>query len=124
MDNLSDYIPLLIIIGSVIYSIVKETGKKKREEIAKTILPGRKSGEEVSPPETFHEVKSMKIETQKKKLPLISQSVISPVKQTICEGIENMAIEYEESESLLNIEDMDEVKKAFIYTEIFNRKKN
>jgi hypothetical protein len=125
MDNISDYIPLLIIIGSVVYSVIKGKGKQRQEEMTKTTLPGRKSGEEVNRSDVFYEVKPEKTgntENKKKKSAMIPQPVASSTKQTIRTEVENVIIENEESEPVLNIEDMDEVKKAFIYTEIFNRR--
>jgi hypothetical protein len=119
MDNVSDYIPLLIIIGSVIYSVVKGVSKQKQEETAKTTLPGRKSETKVNRPDTLYEVKQ---ENKKKKPAVIPQSVIPSAKQALRAEVESVMIENEESEPILNIDDMDEVKKAFIYTEIFNRR--
>ncbi|MDR0682020.1 MAG: hypothetical protein LBG15_09275 [Dysgonamonadaceae bacterium] len=125
MDNLSDYIPLIIIIGSIIYSVFKGTDKKRQEEMAKTILPGQKSGREVNQPEVFYDVKPVKKENKRKKLEEIPQPVVSPTKSKIRFESEKMIeAEYESAELSLNIEDVDEVKKAFIYSEIFNRREN
>jgi hypothetical protein len=125
MDNLSDYIPLIIIIGSIIYSVFKGTGKKREEEMAKTTLPGQEREREVNQPEVFYNVKPVKKESKKKKSEEISQPVVSPTKPKIrFESEKIIEAEYEYSELGLNIENVDEVKKAFIYSEIFNRREN
>jgi hypothetical protein len=125
MNNLSDYIPLVIIIGSIIYSVFKETGKRRREETAKTTLPGQKSGKEINRPEVFYNVEPAKNENRKKEAEVIPRPVVPSIKSKIRPESEKMIeVEHDSPEFGLNIEDVDEVKKAFIYSEIFNRREN
>ena len=114
MDKLSDYIPLIIIIGSIVFSVIKGLGKSQREETAKTTLPNRHSQPEV---EIKTPVKKPKLKTPqpsivaKKPVPAQSSIVSSESRE-----IEATTVPF------LDSSDLDEVKKAFIYTEIFNRK--
>jgi hypothetical protein len=115
MNNLSEYIPLLFILVFILISIRKGAGKKQ-EEMTKTTLPGRKSGEIINIPE----VVSVKKTKEKIKAPKpVHPSMMNPDEQI-------MPIEMDDSnefgEAVLNIEDIEDIKKAVIYTEIFNRK--
>ncbi|GHS99602.1 hypothetical protein FACS189421_10360 [Bacteroidia bacterium] len=84
--------------------------------MTKTTLPGRKSGEIITIPETVP-VKKTK---EKIKAPKpVHQSMITPVEQIIPVEMEDSD---EFGEAVLNIEDVEDIKKAVIYTEIFNRK--
>jgi hypothetical protein len=119
MDNLSNYVPLIIIIGSIIYSIVKGTNQKKQEEMAKTTLPGHKP-KEITVPEV-RPVKTVKKEKKKvappKPEPAVVRQVVTPPSP-----VEVLEVIEEQGEPVLDIGDTDEIKKAFIYTEIFNRR--
>jgi hypothetical protein len=129
MDNLSDIIPFLIIVGSIIYSIVKGVGKKAKEDTAKTTLPGKTSTENYeyekevvytlpkSTPKEKSIVPSVKPVKRQEKSPLsVSQS-----KKENVPFVSPPMVDNDEIDSILNISDVDEIKKAIIYSEIFNR---
>jgi hypothetical protein len=115
MNNLSEYIPLLFILLFIIISIKKGAGKKQ-EEMAKTMMPGHKSGEIIDVPE-YVPVKKTKEKIQAPKP--VHQPMAIPVEQMKPIEIENSN---EFGEAVLNVEDVEDIKKAVIYTEIFNRK--
>ena len=128
MDNLSDFIPLILILGSVIYSIAKGAGKKESEETAKTTLPG-KTAKDVKP-------KGTKLPQKKKtKKEAVVSTQTKPIKNDQRKSIQNSSvapisvsedIPYEEQNQetipFLDTHDREEIKQAFIYSEILNRK--
>jgi hypothetical protein len=83
MDNLSEYIPLIIIIGSIVYSIIKGGVKKKLEETAKTTLPGKTSEETVWPENEIPPKAAVKKHVKKQKLPTPTLTVKGEQKKTI-----------------------------------------
>jgi len=127
MENLSDYIPLILILGSVIYSIAKGVGKKGSEETAKTTLPG-KTAADVNP----KEIRSPQKKKSKKKVVATIQP--DPIKKDTRKAaqksfasvpvIEDVHQEENNQETIpyLDTHDREEIKQAFIYSEILNRK--
>jgi len=126
MNALSEYFPLLLILIFLIISIRKGMDRKKQEEeTAKTLLPGRES-EGMATAEEFTPVRQAREATKKsqsrvskppeqpKRFPTESSSSISKDHDSEEESIETVLD--------LDIDDMDEIKKAVVYTEIFNRK--
>jgi hypothetical protein len=124
MDNLSDYVPLIIIIGSIIYSIVKGTNKKKEEELSKTTLPGRKIPVEVSTPPMNPVVRPVKKEKKKTFFPKQEPAIVHQAAAPFIRNTEPVELEVieEQGEPILDIEDTGEIQKAVIYAEIFNRR--
>jgi hypothetical protein len=136
MDKLSDFIPLLIIIGSIIISIVQSSNKKKEErDMKKMKLPKGIPSERppgapvVNLPKMKSTVASIYEKTREK--PKSDFTSFNPeVKRSTLSGsissIPDMQIlnsEVSEDQGFkLNLTDVDEVKKAVIYSEIFNRK--
>jgi hypothetical protein len=131
MEKLSEYLPLLIIVGSIIYSVIRGASRKKAEELSKTTLPGHTSGEEIYFPETsdqeifflemIKQAESVKEEEKKSKVniiqtPVYQQKINTSPKKTVQSEPEEPETEW------LKLENIDEVKKAVIYTEIFGRK--
>jgi hypothetical protein len=128
MENLSEYIPLIIIIGSIIYSVLRGAGKKNEEKTVQTTLPSYEPAKPIEVPEIFPQEnpfyqmkeKDKKVKTRKIELnPEVQRSVVpsSPSSHSILEQ------EIEKSERIvLDVADVDEVRKAFIYSEILNRK--
>ncbi|MDR2057717.1 MAG: hypothetical protein LBP83_05450 [Dysgonamonadaceae bacterium] len=124
MDNLSEYLPLIIIIGSIIVSVIKGTGKKAMEKTAKTTLPGK------IPEEVIPSVKpvSLKARFTEKKTP--ANPTAKPVKTKASETFKaNTKIalgtfieEPEYIKPVLDVHNQDEIKQAFIYSEILKRK--
>ncbi|GHV59406.1 hypothetical protein FACS1894182_13480 [Bacteroidia bacterium] len=95
--------------------------QKKHEEMAKTTLPGCKGGQEIPVPKVVSEqpvqVKAGKIrkgthQSLRQPFDAHSEFVHLDEKETAEEIVE----------PVLDIEDMDDIKKAVVYTEIFNRK--
>jgi predicted ATP-dependent protease len=128
MDNLSDYVPLIIIIGSVIYSIVRGGGKKRREETAKTTLPGKTASEMVRPERKIQQpLFQPQSQPQSKPVKKVQkvQKETSPVKvqSPKLSQKESSFLEEEEYESgFLDIKKPENIRQAFIYSEILNRK--
>ena len=131
MDKLSEYLPLLIIVGSIIYSVVRGSSRKKAEELSKTTLPGHTGGKEIYFPETseqeiffpeiIEQVPPVRKEQKKSKVniappPVYQQTTNDPPKKTLPSEPEEPETEW------IKLENIDEVKKAIIYAEIFSRK--
>ncbi|MDR2806016.1 MAG: hypothetical protein LBB85_10365 [Dysgonamonadaceae bacterium] len=114
MNTLSEFLPLIFIAAFIILSVRRGMNQKKQEEMSKTTLPGRKSGAVIPVQETVSS--PVQANPGKKITPkpvrTSSQSVLAGEKEP----------EEEIIESVLNIEDPEDIKKAVIYTEIFNRK--
>jgi hypothetical protein len=130
MDNLSEYVPLIIIIGSIIYSVVKGGMKKAREETAKTTLPGRTSNETVVRERNIPPKNATKAQKPPKSAS-VSASVIKKEPRETLFGNRNaktperkasMPEEPEDVKPVLDVDDNEEIRKAFIYAEILNRK--
>jgi hypothetical protein len=128
MDKLSEYIPLILIVGSIIVSVVSGASKKAKEETAKTTLPGRKSGE-VIPDE--REIPSQNVHRKKIKKQPVKTATPQPVKEVSESRIqakidsEKKSAIFEEVEyepPVLDVENPEAIKQAFIYSEIWNRK--
>ncbi|MDR3061330.1 MAG: hypothetical protein LBU57_04350 [Dysgonamonadaceae bacterium] len=132
MDKLSDFIPLLIIVGSIVISIAQSSNKKKaKQDMQKTMLPKgipvEKSKE--IPSVNLPKMKSMSSEMEKeeKKTKIRPvQEVFNPeVERVLTTVPESRALESEVPESpgfMFDTTDTDELKKAVIYSEIINRK--
>jgi hypothetical protein len=118
--SLSEYLfPLIILAAFVLISVRKGKDKKNLEEMEKTMLPGRKSGDLLDVPETAQASPVQK----KKKKP--QQPAIKPLLAPVDIPVSTSVVEDGEAdfnEPVLDIEDMDNIKKAVIYTEIFKRK--
>jgi hypothetical protein len=109
MNRLSEYIPLLVILGFIVVSIKKGIGNKKQEELSKTTLPGRRSGEEIAIPEVLS-VKKTKVKM--KKIKAVPVEAPDPEEEGL--GTYDTLV--------INPEEIEELQKAVIYTEILNRK--
>jgi hypothetical protein len=118
MNALSEYLPLLFVVAFIIISVRKGMNRSKEEELTKTTLPGRKSGsvlpdqEENFSEQTIHEQPKKSTKTT----PVTGRGSLAAARRGEKEVVEEIA------EPILNIEDMEDVKKALIYTEIFNKK--
>jgi len=123
MDKLSEYLPLIIIIGSIIYSIVKGANRKKaEEELAKTTLPGHTGGKEIYFP-AMNEPPQPVYKEQKKSKAITIQTPVYQQKMDSLPTTLSVDSELEGWETDgLHLGDADEIKKAIIYTEIFRRK--
>ncbi|MDR2682481.1 MAG: hypothetical protein LBB64_01260 [Dysgonamonadaceae bacterium] len=122
MKTFSEFLPLIFIAAFVILSIRRGRNQKRQEEMTKTTLPGRKSGEMVYVPESVPERPVHKKPVQKA-TPKPEQQKLR-ASSGASSHREESRTEFPEdiSEPLFNLEEVDDVKKAVIYTEILNRK--
>ena len=126
MDKLSEYIPIIIIVVSLVISFF---GKKKKsgKVTQKTTLPGKtvkefveernvprvligshqKSVEEKARKQSFHKPEIIK---KKETVPLLSPEIV------------NVEPEEEKINSSFSFEEEDDVMRAIVYAEIINRK--
>jgi len=124
MDKLSEYIPIVIILVSVIFSIV---GKKKKggKVTQKTILPGKTVEmpvEEKKLQSTLTGSIQRTVERTPKKQ-VSWKSEIKPEKEIVPSFSPALTIlESEEDNSFFSFEGEEDVTKAIIYAEIINRK--
>ena len=119
--EISDIIPLIVIVGSIIYSVVSNINKKTKEQTAKTTLPGKTDVEfpEFFDDENYRDVFFEKEEIQEETI----KTPIQPKKKNTLPKTDSIFIEDDESENFsFDFNDEDEMKKAIIYSEIFNRK--
>jgi hypothetical protein len=126
MDKLSDFIPLVIIVASIIASIVG--GKKKKEISQRTALPG-KTPESPQPVLTRtleekrvqHQALSYRKPERKQEVDRNRPSRFKP-KIASNQTDDNQDIEVERENFSFDISNTNEVAKAIIYAEIFNKK--
>lgn len=140
MENFSDLIPLLIILGSVIFSAISGARKKKPEVTHETRLPGNIGDEErtfeghrppSAPPvrEAYQTIQQFKhpekrdSRTDSSRVPSshISSKKISSPAQT--SPFASSPIQEEGlGQPFMDVSNPDEIRRAIIYTEIFSRK--
>ena len=117
MEKLSEYIPLLVIIAiGIISSVIKKKhpvkGKSFQEEVFPTIPQLSPIYEESIP--------------QKKVITPVASGISMPEKRQHPEPVYEQPVEIqyidENTDFNLDFSDPEEVKKAIIYTEIFNKK--
>lgn len=114
MKNLSDYLPLLIILASVLFSFIRGPKKGKKENLpTPTQYPVEN---EVFKNEILNEI----VVSSKKSKP----EPATHLKEKPASKPRSIAPEIVENPNSLrkNLSDPDEIKKAIIYTEIFGRK--
>jgi hypothetical protein len=151
MDDLKDYIPLIIIVASFVFSAIKNAGKKpKQEETGNTLPPNMdrekvdwKEASPVSRPyqqstidSALQEFKSEHIvkkgydvwaenESDLQEVVAFNPIVVSSLKESsFYEEDESQISEEVGLVSSINVDlkDQDELKKAIIYTEILQQK--
>ena len=135
MDNLSDFIPLLLIVGSVIISIVKSSEKKKaKQDQNKTTLPKGIPTIPTIPTErpsaapvlNLPKMRSAAVTpppAQRKRVE--ADVVFNPeVKRSVRAASEEHVLNevVETGSFVFDAVNIDELKKAVIYSEILNRK--
>jgi hypothetical protein len=113
--------------------VVKGAGKKNREEIEKTTLPGKRSGEIRQPEQKPAQQKpAQKISSEnvfQRKTKPASQPMSKPAQKKANSGTKKifeqellLSDDLEVEAPVLDIEDSEAIRKAFIYSEIWNRK--
>ncbi len=144
MDKIGDYIPLIIIAVSLIYSFVRKAGKNAAQEDAnKTTLPNGLPKPNVPPKpqiKTRPQGKPVSQPVAERKQPEVSKSRWSTL-ETIPANVfspdtkAKSSMKVNEEPILMNVEDVsdttgidldfsniDELKKGIVYAEIFNRR--
>lgn len=124
MDKLSDYIPFLIILVSLVFTVIGK--KKKQDEVTeKTTLPGKTSGEYGRERKSIPTLTTsyQKVSEEKPKKQPIRQPEIKQEKSIAFISPAPAVPESEkEGYSSFSFENEDDVMKAIIYAEIINRK--
>ena len=121
MNALSEYLlPLIFVIAIVVISLRKGVDKKKQEEMAKTTLPGRQSGEVISrwEPAPAPQVQKAAKKPQQPVSKRLRQLAGFPGEPSTPIAKDNEEVLFE---PVLDIENTEDIKKAVIYTEIFKR---
>jgi len=123
MDKIGDYIPLIIIAVSLIFTFVRKAGKNAAKEAEKTMLPNgipQKNAPkpQVTPrPQPQPQVKAQKtLETSPKKNvynPVVVERSVSSIQAN--EITDERRFDFD-------FTDPEELKKGIIFAEIFNRK--
>jgi hypothetical protein len=121
MDKLSDFLPIIIFIALFVVSVSR--GNKKKVVTHETTIPGRRPAEnkpviqKPRPAPAFSEKPEIQATVHTPIIPQASKIKPAPEqKEFVIETAE------ENSTPFLNLSDMDELKKALIYTEIFKTK--
>jgi hypothetical protein len=114
MDNLSEYIPLLVIIASVVVSILRKTKQPAKEvAVPEDVFEPEEPQPYFVPEKPIAEEKPVTPVRRKIRMPAKKEP--AGYKRTVEEPDVD---EYEESINL-DLSDREEIKKAIIYTEIF-----
>jgi hypothetical protein len=120
MNKLSDFIPLIVILVSLVISVI---GKKKNRDNRgqETMLPGKKPGEVIDKgekPQSLADSYRKIVEDRPKK-----QIIQSGIKEEIMSfSTGNTVLESEEEDYSPFTFEEDDLSKAIIYAEIINRK--
>jgi len=126
MDKLSEYIPLLIILVSVIFSLMgkkKKPGNAKQETTFPEIPVGEFVDERGLPPVLTGSYS--KVVSGKPKQTVIQKPEITKKKEfmpSFFSDIEKLESEEENENSPFSFEDEADVRRAIIYSEIINKK--
>jgi hypothetical protein len=119
MHAIQEFLPLIFVVVFVIISVRNGMNKQRKEELEKTTLPGRKSTPVFQALEVDTE-SSIPAEPEKpRKAKIASKIPHTSLQSARPNGRENLE---DADDPILNTDDPDELKKAIIYTEIFNRK--
>jgi hypothetical protein len=109
MDTLSEFLPFIFIVLFVVISVRRNMKRVQQEtEMAKTVLPGRESGEVIEEPEPAP-APSFKSKTKTTTFSSSRKEKETTFPETF-------------SEPILNTDDTEDIQKAIIYSEILNRK--
>jgi len=125
MENLSDYIPILILIAYALFTVLGR--KKKASDVThETTTSGQTAGEfvdESSFPKSFLDLLQSHVEEKPKK-PATRKPEIKQLKKEIAPVSPTpVFIEPDEDEiSPFSLGEEDDVRRAIIYSEIMNRK--
>jgi len=120
MNKLSEYIPLIVILASLIISVV---GKKKKQANrgGETTLPGMNPGELIDmekTPQASPALYRRSVEDKPKKQ-IIQSSIKEEIKSF---APANMIIEPEEEDNQYFTFEEEDLRNAIIYAEIINKR--
>jgi hypothetical protein len=125
MENLSEYIPLLVILATIIFSVIGKS-KKRGKATQETTLPGTEPGDFLDKTEyqgtlagDYQNVIDKKPKRQVVNRPETKRketSYFSPTSETI-----KLDEEIEEN-PLYSFDEEDDVRRAIVYAEIINKK--
>ena len=124
MDNISEYVPLLIILASIIFTAL---GRKKKpaKSTQETALP-QQTAEELIDESIFSQVFAdfyQKPVEEKPKKQVNPKPEIRPEKKVESLSSTPIIIESEEeADSPFSFKEEDDLIRAIVYTEIINRK--
>jgi len=122
MDKLSEYVPIIIILVSVLFTIAGKM-KKQAKVTQETTLPGRTVREYVEEKKASNPATAsyQKVPKEKFQKQIFQRQEIKPGKEFEAFSSTPIIIEPEEEESSFHFEE-DDVVQAIIYAEIINRK--
>jgi len=126
MEKLSEYIPIIIILVTVIFSII---GKKKKPNTVthETTLPDTEAGEFIDIEDLKRTITGLdqKFIREKTKSPSLNKPGSRKEKEVIpsySSEITTLETNEEKGNSPFLFEEEDDVKKAIIYAEIINKR--
>ena len=145
MDKIGDYIPLIIIALSFIYSIAKKAGKKAVTEdndseitLPEDLSENAETWPQVNPSSKKQLQKRSKVVIEKKRSRISEKrkwDSVETIPDNVFSGEMNVTSAFDinsiEEERMnesdtsrirLSFDDVDELKKGILYAEIFNRK--
>jgi hypothetical protein len=115
MNELADYLPLFLFIAAFVFISARKGAKKQTEEEPET----------TPAPQT--EQRQARKAPKREARPIIAQPPLQTLEETdenhFPQGKKRMEVEENIAPPLLNAKDLDEIKKAIVYSEIFNHKK-
>ena len=130
MDKLSDFLPLLLIVGSVVISIVQSSNKKKKAEQAKkeAMVPkGATTKRPLGVPVvSLPKMRSIPLVQDRMEREELASTIFNPEVnrsvQTISKEEDVLDEVAEVNSFIFDTASTDELKKAVIYSEILNKK--
>ena len=123
MDKLSEYLPLLIIVVSLIFTVIGRK-KKSSSNTQETTLPWETEEDSVNewqPPRTFTGSYKEIVEEKPKKQ-VFQKPAITPDFRISSLTSSPIIIESEEEGNISLSFEEEDIKRAIIYSEIINRK--
>src|SRR5215470_6238026 len=112
-----NYIPLLIIFVAILSSITK----KKQVETTKTNLPDNKNEKEMYFPDISTE--KLTISKPQKKENIIQAKITKTIEPKTFPTNDTLCIETDRLDAnFFSVVEIDEIRRAIVYTEIFNKK--
>jgi hypothetical protein len=126
MEKLSEYIPLIIILATFIFSMIGKV-KKQGRVTQETTLPGTAAGDFMDEEEFMPTINPSNQRVIEKKAKKFSPNKPETVRKkgfipSAPPEILSLEMEEERENSLISFDEEEDMMKAIIYTEIINRK--